>query len=80
MISSAGMAVSQYRFSDGYYFFKHQLFYGVLPGFFLMYIVQKIDYHFWRRIAFLLFAVNLFLLVLVFIPGFGSNFREPAAG
>lgn len=75
MISSAGVAISQHRFNDGYYFFKHQLFYGVLPGLFLMYLVQKIDYHFWRRVAFLLFAINLFLLVLVFIPGVGLRFQ-----
>jgi len=75
MISSAGVAISQHRFGDGYYFFKHQLFYGVLPGLFLMFIAQKIDYHFWRRIAFLLFAINLFLLVLVFIPGLGLKFQ-----
>ncbi|HBB37514.1 MAG: cell division membrane protein, cell division protein FtsW [Candidatus Moranbacteria bacterium GW2011_GWC1_45_18] len=75
MISSAGVALSQHRFNDGYYFFKHQLFYGVLPGLFMMYIAQKIDYHFWRRIAFLLFAANLILLILVFIPGVGLRFQ-----
>jgi len=75
MISSAGVAVSQLRFGDSYYFFKHQLFFGVLPGLFLMFVAQKIDYHFWRKFAFLFFVVNLFLLMLVFIPGFGLNFQ-----
>lgn len=75
MISSAGVAISQYRFNDSYYFFKHQLFYGVLPGLFLMFLAQKIDYHFWRRTAFFLFAANLFLLILVFIPGLGLKFQ-----
>ena len=75
MISSAGVAVSQQRFGDGYYFFKHQLFYGVLPGLFLMFVAQKIDYHFWKKIAFFLFALNLVFLVLVFIPGLGLKFQ-----
>ncbi len=75
MISSAGVAISQYRFNDGYYFFKHQLFYGVLPGLFLMYIVQKIDYRFWKKLAFLLFVANLFFLALVFLPGVGLKFQ-----
>lgn len=75
MISSAGVAVSQYRFNDGYYFFKHQLFYGVLPGLLLMYLAQKIDYRIWKKFAFFLFAVNLFFLVLVFIPGLGLKFQ-----
>jgi len=75
MISSAGVVVSKYRFGDAYYFFKHQLFYGVIPGLILMLAVQKIDYRFWRKIAFPLFALNLFFLVLVFIPGAGLKFQ-----
>src|SRR4030042_6336008 len=75
ILSSAGVAISQQRFGDPYYFFKHQLFYGVLPGLVLMYIVQKIDYRFWKKIAFPFFVINLFLLVLVFIPGLGIKFQ-----
>lgn len=75
MLSSAGVAISQSRFGDSYYFFKHQLFFGVLPGLLLMYIAQKIDYHFWKKFAFPLFVLNLFFLVLVFIPGLGLNFQ-----
>ncbi|MDI6778130.1 MAG: putative lipid II flippase FtsW [Patescibacteria group bacterium] len=75
MISSAGVAISKYRFDDGYYFFKHQLFYGVLPGLLLMFLAQKIDYRFWKKIAFFLFAVNLVFLALVFVPGLGLKFQ-----
>lgn len=75
MLSSAGVAISQLRFGDPYYFFKHQLFYGVIPGLVLMFIVQKIDYRFWRKFAFPFFILNLLLLVLVFIPGFGLKFQ-----
>ncbi|MCX6762355.1 MAG: putative peptidoglycan glycosyltransferase FtsW [Candidatus Moranbacteria bacterium] len=74
-LSSAGIAISQSRFGDPYYFFKHQLLFGVLPGLILMYIVQKIDYHFWKKFAFLFFVINLVFLILVFIPGFGLNFQ-----
>ncbi|MDD3487443.1 MAG: putative lipid II flippase FtsW [Candidatus Moranbacteria bacterium] len=75
MLSSAGVAISQSRFGDPYYFFKHQLFFGVIPGLILMYVVQKVDYHFWRKIAFPLFVLNLIFLILVFIPGVGLNFQ-----
>ncbi len=75
MISSAGVAVSKYRFGDGYYFFKHQLFYGVLPGLIFLFLAQKIDYRVWKKIALFLFIVNLFLLVLVFVPGLGLKFQ-----
>ncbi|MFA5871366.1 MAG: putative lipid II flippase FtsW [Parcubacteria group bacterium] len=75
ILSSAGIAYSQNRFGDPYYFFKHQLFYGVMPGLLLMFIVQKIDYHFWKKFALVLFAVNILFLILVFIPGAGLNFQ-----
>jgi cell division protein FtsW len=75
MISSAGVAISQYRFGDGYYFFKHQLFFGVLPGLVLMFIAQKINYQFWKKIALPMFILNLAFLILVFIPGLGLNFQ-----
>ncbi len=75
MISSAGVAISQNRFGDGYYFFKHQLFFGVLPGLFFMFIAQKIDYHFWKKIALPFFLLNLVFLILVFIPGMGLKLQ-----
>lgn len=73
MIASAGISYSHIRFGDPYYFFKHQLFFGVIPGLLTLYVVQKIDYNFWKKIAFPLFVVSLIFLVLVFVPGFGSR-------
>lgn len=73
MIASAGIAYSRTRFGDPYFFFKHQLFFGVLPGLFVLYFVQKIDYSFWKKISFPLFAASIFALILVFIPGIGNK-------
>lgn len=73
MIASAGIAYSRSRFGDSYYFFKHQFFYGVLPGFFILYITQKINYNFWKKIAFPFFILSIILLILVFVPGVGSK-------
>jgi len=73
MISSAGVIYSQTRFGDGYYFFKHQLFFGVIPGFLIMYVFQKIDYHFWRKMAVPFFFVSIVFLILVFVPNIGSR-------
>jgi cell division protein FtsW len=73
MIASAGIAYSKTRFGDPYFFFKHQLFYGVIPGLLILFVVQGINYNFWKKIAFPLFIASIVFLILVFIPGFGSR-------
>lgn len=73
MIASAGVVYSQTRFSDQYFFFKHQFFYGVIPGLIVLYVFQRINYQYWKKISALLFIASLVLLVLVFIPGIGAK-------
>lgn len=73
MITSAGVAYSQSRFGDNYYFFKHQLLYGILPGLFVCYLLQKIDYHYWKKVSVPLFFMSLIFLILVFVPGVGTK-------
>jgi len=71
MIASAGIIYSETRFGDQYYFFKRQVFFGVLPGIFVLYFFQRIDYHYWKKFVIPLFFVSLILLILIFIPGMG---------
>lgn len=73
MIASAGISYSRARFDDPYYFFKHQLLFGILPGLFIFYITQKIDYRFWKKISLLFFIASIICLILVFVPGFESR-------
>lgn len=73
MIASAGVIYSETRFADEYYFFKHQLFYGVIPGLLALYIFSRVDYHFWKKISVPLFFASIILLVLVFVPGIGTK-------
>ncbi|HOX11051.1 MAG TPA: putative lipid II flippase FtsW [Candidatus Moranbacteria bacterium] len=73
MISSAGVIYSQTRFADGYFFFKRQLIYGVLPGLLALYVCSKINYHFWKKIAVIFFFVSVIFLVLVFVPEIGTK-------
>lgn len=73
MIASAGVIYSETRFADEYYFFKHQLLYGVLPGILALYFFSKLDYHFWKKVAVPLFFASVIFLILVFVPGVGSN-------
>ncbi|MEA1926556.1 MAG: putative lipid II flippase FtsW [Patescibacteria group bacterium] len=75
VISSAGVVVSKTKFGDEYYYFKHQLFFGVIPGLICLFLVQKIRYTFWKKISFPLFISALVLLILVFVPGVGIKLQ-----
>lgn len=73
MLSSASSVVAFQNFDDPYYYLKHQLLYGVLLGGVVFFALSRIDYTYWRKMAFPLMVVSLVLLVLVFIPGIGTE-------
>ena len=74
-ISSAGIAVAQIKFGDPYYYFKHQLFYGVIPGLAAMFIVSKINYKLWEKMAVPFFLLAIFSLVVVLIPSLSLELK-----
>lgn len=65
--ASAPQALSY--FSDQLYFAKQQAVYALI-GLFVLIIVSKIHYSFWKKIALPFFVFSLVLLVLVLIPSF----------
>lgn len=73
MVGSASVLYSQTHFGDSFYLLKKQLFAGFLPGIVAMYVFSRIDYHFWKKVAVPFFFVTLVFLVLVFVPGIGSE-------
>ena len=74
MLTSASGPLGYDRFGDSYYFLKHQLIQGALPGIAVLVIASKIKYQAYKKHAFLLLVVSIVLLVLVFIPGIGTDF------
>lgn len=70
MVASAGVVYGNVRFEDPYHFFKRQLF-GVLLGFITLFVLQRIDYHVYRKWSFLMFCGSIVLLILVLVPGLG---------
>lgn len=71
LLTSASVVFGQDNFGDKYYYIKHQLYYGFLPGLIFLLICSKINYHIWQKIAPYLFGLTLILLLLVFIPALG---------
>ena len=74
MLASASGPVGYERFGDSYYFLKHQLFQGFLPGMVVFAAAFFIPYQTWKRYALPMLLISIALLTLVFIPGVGTDF------
>lgn len=70
IIANPSIVLSQETFKESYYFLKHQGF-SVLLGLIFFFIVQRINYKYWQRLAFPLLILSMVLLSLVFVPGLG---------
>jgi len=75
MLSSVSTAVAFDKFGDSYYYFKHQLLFGVIPGLIILYILSRLNYHRWRKFAFPLLIITIGLLIAVFLPGIGFQLK-----
>lgn len=71
-LTSASGPLAYGNFGDSFYFVKHQLMFGIIPGLILGYILFRIDFEKWRKISWIAYVFSLFLLVLVFVPGVGA--------
>lgn len=71
MVYSASSIWAEYKFNDGFHYFKMQAIF-ILIGIILMIVISKIDYHFYYDKANLILLICFILLILVIIPGIGS--------
>ncbi len=78
MLSSASSVEAYQKFGDSYYFFKHQLTNGFLPGLVAFFIAAQFDYRNYKRLAFWGMLVSLGMLVLVLIPNIGFSYGKEA--
>lgn len=74
LTSASGPVGYADKFGDSFYFVKHQILSGVLPGLALMLVAIFIPFKLYKKIAFPLLIISIALLVLVFIPGIGTDF------
>ncbi len=73
MVASAGIVKSLQDFSDSYYYARHQLVYGALPGIFLLFLAQRFYYRRWVNLAIPLLVLTIAATLLVFIPSLGMS-------
>jgi len=75
---SASSIPSYTKFQNTTYFIYHQLAYGAAIGLLSMYILSRVDYHFWQKKLPILIVVSLVLLAMVKISAFGTTFGGAA--
>lgn len=68
MLFNASVVISQEQTGKPYYYFFHQLIYGVGVGLIVFFVCQKINYRIWKKFSLLIFFAALILSALVFIP------------
>ncbi len=74
ILASASTEISREHFNKSYYYFFHQLIYGVGIGLVFFFLVQKIHYKFWKKWAVLILAISIIALILVFVPNLGFGY------
>ncbi|MDD4995647.1 MAG: putative lipid II flippase FtsW [Patescibacteria group bacterium] len=74
VLSSASGPLGYQKFGDSYYYLKHQIVYGFLPGIAMLLICARIPFTFWKKKALILFIISFILLLAVFIPGIGAEY------
>ncbi|KPJ86150.1 hypothetical protein AMJ57_00045 [Parcubacteria bacterium SG8_24] len=73
VLTSASGPVAYQKFGDSYWYLKHQVLYGLLPGLVLFLLASRIDYRLWRRWSKVLFVIAVTALLLVFVPGLSAE-------
>lgn len=76
MLSSAGIVEGDKKFGDPYYYLKHQLLFGAIPGFILLFFFSRVPYTYWRKLALPILFFSLLLMILVFAPQVGITLKN----
>lgn len=66
MLFSSSYAYAFAYFGDSYHFIKKQLIFAVI-GFLLMIGISKIDYHFYRKFAWIIYIISIVLLAALLV-------------
>ncbi|PIR93619.1 putative lipid II flippase FtsW [Candidatus Falkowbacteria bacterium CG10_big_fil_rev_8_21_14_0_10_39_11] len=74
ILTSAGSALGYEKFNDSYYFIRHQILFGLIPGIILLLFFSKLHYEKLKKIANPLLFLSIILLIIVFIPGIGAQY------
>ncbi len=74
VLLSASEPLGYQKFGDVFYFFRHQIIHGLIPGIILFSIFAYLDYRRLVKLAPWAMILSIILLLLVYIPGIGMRF------
>lgn len=75
ILTSASAPFSREKFGESFYYLKHQIFFGLIPGLILFLFALKLNLNFLIKYSPYLLLINLLLMILVFFPQFGMEIR-----
>jgi cell division protein FtsW len=78
ILASAATVLSYENYGNSYGYLKHQVLFGLLPGLFLFFIINKISLNFFKKYSLLFLIFTVALLFLLFLPGFGFETKGAA--
>ena len=74
LIATISFPLALEKFNDGYFFLRHQLIYGLIPGIFLGLFFFKIPLNILKKKSLILFLLNLIVIACIFLPKIGASF------
>ncbi len=69
-LNSASAPLGYKNFKDPYYYLKHQVLNGLIPGLIFFFLFFFINYKSWQKLSSFIFIFSLILLIAVFLPPF----------
>lgn len=78
ILTSVSAPFSQEKFGNSFYYLKHQLFFGLIPGIIILLFFLKVELNSLKKYSFYLLLFNLILMLLVFVPNVGIKIRGGA--
>lgn len=70
-LTTTSFAISLKRLNNSWYYALHQAFFGLLPGLILGLVLFKVPEKFLKRWSYFILAINLLLVLMVFVPYVG---------
>ncbi|MEW6617020.1 MAG: putative lipid II flippase FtsW [Patescibacteria group bacterium] len=74
MLTSASSDLSKAKFGDSYYYLKHQIMFGLIPGIVGFFLAFFIPLKYWEKFALPFLILSVICLILVFTP-FGLEIK-----